>query len=177
MLWWRHAFFLSLNESGHDRKASPYEVLARVRPFAIATCGTQSSPCTRRKPAFRAAQQLGARRAEGCKLLKTRFPHARLTSRCLIPREPRPGAVGLDECAHSTIAHLKHWPCQLAMSGKYSRYAPASLPGVRPASSKRMSNPRGDVLRKYYGYLFEGLYYLEDIGRARAASSFSMSLR
>jgi len=162
------AWFLFIDESGHDRKASPYEVLAgiaiRVGDLWDMINAIHHAEISR----FGRRYSDGNDELKGTKILKTKvFQHARLNVHVAEADIPVLAKSALDDGAHAGIRELKG----LAL---------AKLGYVRDlfdicdqfhckmfASVVETTSPptTSGGLRKDYAYLFERFFYfLEDHG-------------
>ena len=162
------AFFLFIDESGHDRKASPYEVLAGV---SVRDCDLWNLIVAMHDAEIRhfgRRYSLGPAELKGTKILKTKvFQHARLN--VAVPDEQRSALAraALDDGANATLAHLKALAlAKLAYVREVfdicARFRCRAFASVVETDAQPTAS---DGLRKDYGYLFERFfYYLEDIG-------------
>lgn len=160
------AWFLFIDESGHDRKASPYEVLAgiairdrdlwdvisRLREAEIRSFGRRYSD--------------GRRELKGSKLLKKQvFVHRELDAEVDEAEVPvlaqaalddGPGA-GARELKALALAKLAYAPSVFETCERFGCHAFASIVETDAPPTE------GDGLRKDYAYLFERFFYfLED---------------
>lgn len=162
------AYFLFIDESGHDRKASPYEVLAGVaiRDSALWKLtndlhGAEISHFGRRYSA-------GASELKGTKLLKTKvFHHAALNAQVTQDEILELARAALDNGATANIRQLKALAlAKIAYVAEVMdicrRYDCKAFASIVETSAYPTTS---DGLRKDYAYLFERFYYfLEDQG-------------
>lgn len=161
------AWLLFIDESGQDRRQSPYEVLA-----GVAVKDSQLWPLIQ---AMHAAELLrfgrrysgGTRELKAAKILKTKtFHHSRLNATVRPDEVPELACASLDDgAANNSVRHLK----ALAMAKlEYSRdvFALCRHHGCKAFASVVETDAPAtalDGLRKDYAYLFERFYYfLED---------------
>ncbi len=160
------AYFLFVDESGQDRRASPYEVLAGV---AVADADLWNLVCSihdAEKLAFGRRYSEGSRELKAKKLLKTKTfrladahptfgPDERqaLARSCLDDG----GSAGPDEQAALAQAKLGFVGDVIELFARFRCTPFASIVNQRAARSG------SDLLRKDYAYLFERFFYfLED---------------
>jgi hypothetical protein len=160
------AFLLFIDESGHDRKHSPYEVLA-----GVAIRDADLWPLIQEMHAaelywFGRRYSDGFSELKGQKLLKTKvFHHTRLNVEVVPHDIPVLAKEALDRGADAQIRHLKglalaklgYVKSVFDLLSQYDCKAFCSMveTDARPTSS--------EGLRKDYAYLFERFfYYLED---------------
>lgn len=164
------AYFLFIDESGHDRRESPYEVLAGVCVRdtdlwdLILTLREMEVRC------FGVRYTAGQGELKAKKLLKTKvFRHAALLpplppeERCELARRciEDGAAAGMREWAALAQAKVAYVAEALDICARFRCRAFASI--VNPDSPVPA---RRDHLRKDYAYLFERFfYYLEDTDR------------
>ena len=156
------AWFLFIDESGHDRKASPYEVLAGVT--------VQDRDLWNQINALHAAElrHFGRRYSEGrdelkgTKILKTKvFQHARLSVSVRDDDIPALAKFALDDGEAAKVHHLKALALAklryvtdvFDLCARFQCRAFASIveTDARPTTS--------GGLRKDYAYLFERFFY------------------
>jgi hypothetical protein len=161
------AWFLFIDESGQDRKDSPYEVLAGVAikdeslwELIRELHGAEISHFGRRYSA-------GTRELKAKKILKTKvFNHAQLNCQILPNEVPSLAKELLDDgTANATARHFKALALAkiayvtdvFTICANHGCKVFASIVEIEAPSSV------GDGLRKDYGYLFERFFYfLED---------------
>lgn len=160
--------FLFIDESGHDRKASPYEVLAGVavedRNLWDLICDLHAAEVRH----FGTRYTKGSDELKGTNILKAKvFRHAALNAtvpeservtlaKFALENGPKAHAIHLKALAQAKIAYVRS---VFEICEKYRCKAFASIveTGAPPTGS--------DGLRKDYAYLFERFfYYLEDLG-------------
>jgi hypothetical protein len=162
------AWFLFVDESGHDRVASPYEVLAGVaiedRDLWNLVNAVHSSEISN----FGRRYSDGRRELKGTKILKSKvFHHAALNVDVPEDEIRRLAKQALDHGAAATVAHLK----ALALAklryvrdlfdicARFRCKAFASIVEIDAEPSAL------DGLRKDYAYLFERFFYFLEDGR------------
>lgn len=160
------AVFLFIDESGHDRKASPYEVLAGISVEDVALWPLILDMHAAETRWFGGRYSDGASELKGTKLLKTKvFRHAALeigVEEGEIPSLAREalengGAANAVQLKALALAKLHYVEDVFRLCQKYECKAFASIvePDALPTST--------DGLRKDYAYLFERFFYfLED---------------
>lgn len=166
--------FLFVDESGHDRKASPYEVLAGIAVEDRVLWDLISDLHAAEVRCFGARYSKGSDELKGTNILKTKvFRHAALSA--VVPEAERASLArfALENGARAHAAHLKALAlAKLAyvrsvfdICRKHRCRAFASVVETdAPATGT-------DGLRKDYAYLFERFYYyLEDLGAAQVGS-------
>jgi hypothetical protein len=160
------AFLLFIDESGHDRKQSPYEVLA-----GVAIRDTDLWPLIQQMHAaelhwFGRRYSNGPSELKGQKLLKAKvFHHARLNIEVAKHDISGLAKQALDAGADAQVHHLK--ALALAKIGYVksvfdllSRYDCKAFCSIIETDAQPTLS---DGLRKDYAYLFERFfYYLED---------------
>lgn len=162
------AYFIFIYESGHDRKASPYEVLAGVavedRVLWDLICDLHAAEIQH----FGVRYTKGSDELKGTNLLKTKvFTHAGLSgtvpdgervplARFALEHGAKANSIHLKALAQAKIAYVKS---VFEICDKYRCKAFASIVETN-------APPTGsEGLRKDYAYLFERFfYYLEDMG-------------
>lgn len=168
------AWFLFLDESGHDRRASPYEVLAGVavedrdlwnlilamHEAEVACFGTRISPDSAELKGRKLLKRKTYRLAAQSEPIE---PHRRrmLAESCLaksraVKGTQRDPAVTREELTALGQAKLAFVDLLLELAARHGARAFASI--VDPDSPR----PAGDFLRKDYAYLFERFYYFLD---------------
>lgn len=162
------AWFLFIDESGHDRKASPYEVLAGV--------AVQDRDLWNLVNALHAAeiQHFGRRysagRAElkGTKLLKTKvFQHAKLNTNIPPGQTQLLAKAALDNGDAATVTHLKALALAKLEYVKSvfdvcARFRCKAFASIVETDAQATSS---DGLRKDYAYLFERFFYFLEDGK------------
>jgi hypothetical protein len=160
------AWFLFLDESGHDRTASPYEVLAGVAiqdrdlwNFINALQAAEIQWFGRRYSA-------GGSELKGTKILKTKvFQHAQLTVEITPENIPNMAKSALDDGANAKAANLKALALAklsyvTAVFDICSRFRCKAFASI--IETNATPSAMGG-LRKDYAYLFERFFYfLED---------------
>lgn len=160
------AYFLFIDESGHDRKASPYEVLAGVavedrdlRNLILALHDAEVRHFGRR-------YSQGAREIKGTRMLDRRaFQHALLNAEVLADDRQGLARDALNSGATATVRHLKALAlAKLAYVSEVldicARFRCKAFASIVETTAPL---PAGDGLRKDYAYLFERFFYfLED---------------
>lgn len=160
------AWFLFIDESGHDRKASPYEVLAGVaiRDRVVSDVVQRLREAEQR--CFGRRYSAGPRELKGKALLKRKvFRHRELAGDVEGDAGRALARAALDEGARAdhrslkalALAKLDYVGAVFDICREYECRAFASIveTDARPTAS--------DGLRKDYAYLFERFYYfLED---------------
>ncbi len=161
-------YLLFVDESGHDRKASPYEVLAGItvedRVLWDLICDLHAAEVHH----FGARYTKGSDELKGTNILKAKvFRHAELNATVPIGERAALARFALEHGARATAIHLKalaqakiaYVRSVFEICEKYRCKAFASI-------VETDAPPTGsDGLRKDYAYLFERFfYYLEQIG-------------
>ena len=162
------AWFLFIDESGHDRVESPYEVLAGVaiQDRAVREVIAQLHEAETRS--FGRRYSDGVRELKGKVLLKKKvFRHRELDAEVQAADIPALAHAALDDGARATARMLK--ALALAKLGYVaSVFEICAQIGCRAFASIVETDARptvGGGLRKDYAYLFERFFYfLEDIG-------------
>jgi hypothetical protein len=161
------AYFLFIDESGHDRKASPYEVLAgiAVRDRDLWTLINELREAE--IVCFGRRYSAGAGELKGAKVMKSKvFQHARLNAEITQNERVVLAKAALDDGPNATVRNLKalalakldYVRTVFDVCGRHGCKAFASIveTSAQPTSS--------DGLRKDYAYLFERFFYfLEDL--------------
>lgn len=163
------AWFLFIDESGHDRRASPYEVLAgiAVQDTNLWTLINDLHDAELRN--FGRRYSAGNDELKGTKILKTKvFQHANLNVPIDLAKRASLAKSALDDGAHATIVQLK--ALGLAkLSYVEDLFNICDRFNCKAIASIVESNAPGtslDGLRKDYAYLFERFFYfLEDRGQ------------
>lgn len=164
------AYFLFIDESGHDRQEAPYEVLAGVAVEDRNLWNLIQAVRDAEFKFFGMRYSEGSRELKGKKILKRKtFRHAgqlplfdfeertELAKELLLEPE-NPTKKGLAALAQAKIDFVKHI---LELCARYDCRAFASI--VNKNSTVPQS---GNYLRKDYAYLFERyFYFLQDMGR------------
>jgi hypothetical protein len=159
------SFFLFVDESGHDRKASPYEVLAGVAiedrdlwNIVLALHAAEQRHFGRRYSA-------GASELKGLKLLKRKvFQHARLNAEVGEGEIATLAKAALDDGANADLRCLK--ALALAKIGYVTevfnicaRFRCKAFASIVETDAPETTT---DGLRKDYAYLFERFFYFLD---------------
>ena len=165
------AYLLFIDESGHDRKASPYEVLAGIAIKDSDLWSLIKRLHDAEIAAFGRRYSSGAGELKGQKLLKTKvFHHARLNTELGTEEVQRLAKEALDCGETATVRHLK------ALALAKLRYVKDVFDICNEYQCKAFCSivetdalpTSSGGLRKDYAYLFERFfYYLEDM-RAEA---------
>lgn len=160
------AYFLFIDESGHDRKASPYEVLAGVAVEDRDLWNLILAMHEAEIRHFARRYSQGPREIKGMKMLDRRvFQHAQLNAEVPSGDRREFAKFALDFGAAATVRHLKALALAkldyvtdiLDICARFHCKAFASI--VETTAPP----PAGDGLRKDYAYLFERFFYfLED---------------
>ncbi len=160
------AWFLFIDESGHDRVASPYEVLAGVAIQDRALREVISRLHDSEISSFGRRYSEGRRELKGSVLLKRKvFRHRDLNAELDPADVPTLAQAALDDGARADVPKLK----ALALAKLHyvaSVFDTCARFGCRAFASivETDAHPTaGDGLRKDYAYLFERFFYfLED---------------
>ena len=159
------AYLLFVDESGQDRRQSPYEVLAgaAIHDTQLWTFVRDIQQAEERF--FGSRVTLGPRELKARKLLDARtFRHAAQMEPIPLQGRADLAAAALADGAHATrqqitaLAQAKIEYCGYVLEQCASR-------GVRIFASiveRDAPYPQGDVLRKDYAYLFERFFYFVD---------------
>lgn len=160
------AYFLFIDESGHDRKKSPYEVLAGVVVHDEDLWNLINALHDAEIKCFGTRYTKGSAELKGLKLLKTKvFHHAALNVQFEEKDIPSLAKFSLENGDKSEIIHLKALALAklnyvqrvFEICNQFRCKAFASI--VEPEAI----GTKSEGLRKDYGYLFERFYYfLED---------------
>jgi hypothetical protein len=161
----RMAYFLFIDESGHDRKASPYEVLAgaAIQDRDLWNVVTALHEAEIRWFGRRYSE--GSSELKGKKILKTKvFKHARLQAEVQIKDIPTYAKKALDTGEGSpkllkalALAKLNYAREVFEICSRFRCSAFASIIETDAPGTE------SDGLRKDYAYLFERFFYfLED---------------
>lgn len=161
------AWFLFIDESGQDRKESPYEVLAGVAIKDEVLWELVRELHDVEVSRFGRRYSDGVRELKGTKILKTKtFHHARLNAAILPNEVPALAKAALDDgAANSTVRHLKALAlakiayttdvfslCERHECRIFGSVVAKDAPGTSTGG-----------LRKDYAYLFQRFFYfLED---------------
>lgn len=164
------AYFLFIDESGHDRKASPYEVLAGVAIQDRVLWNLINDVHKAEFKFFGRRYSEGNSELKGTKILKTKvFYHASLNVIVDNDSIPTLAKEALDDGERATVRHLK--ALALAKLGYVrelfeicSKYQCKAFASVIETDAR---DTVSDGLRKDYGYLFERFYYYLDDQRPR----------
>ena len=160
------AWFLFVDESGHDRAASPYEVLAGVaiRDFALRELIARLHQAE--LASFGRRYSDGHRELKGKSLLKTKvFRHAQLNADLDPAHIPELACAALDDGAGASpvmlkalaLAKLDYVAAVFDICADFGSRAFASIVETNARPTERGG------LRKDYAYLFERFFYfLED---------------
>lgn len=160
------AYFLFVDESGHDRRASPYEVLAGVAVEDRDLWNLVLAIHEAEVRNFGRRYSNGTREIKGSKVLDRKvFQHAALNAD--VPDADRRDLAkfALDAGSSATVRHLK------ALALAKLSYVSEVLDTCARFRCKAFASivetdaplPVGDGLRKDYAYLFERFFYfLED---------------
>ena len=163
------AYFLFIDESGHDRVESPYEVLAGVAIENRDLWNLITSLHEAEIRHFGKRYSSGTAELKGTKILKRKvFQHANLNVDVPNNQIPMLARQALDEGATATIRHLKALAlAKLAYVREVfelcSRYQCRAFASIVETDAV---NTTADGLRKDYAYLLERFFYfLEDAPR------------
>lgn len=160
------AWLLFLDESGHDRRASPYEVLAGVAVQDRDLWNLIKALHQAERQCFGRRYSTGASELKGSRLLTTKvFRQSQLNVEVPDTERAVLAKAALDDGASATIRHLKalalakldYVHAVLEICARFRCKAFASIVEVD-------AHPTGTSgLRKDYAYLFERFFYfLED---------------
>ncbi len=160
------AWFLFIDESGHDRRASPYEVLAGVAVQDRDLWNLINALHSAELEHFGRRYSAGKAELKGRELLKTKvFNHLRLNASVPDADVASLAKAALDDGANASVRQLK----ALAIAKtKYvqevfeicSRFHCRAFASIVETDARPTVS---DGLRKDYGYLFERFFYfLED---------------
>lgn len=167
------SYLLFMDESGHDLRDSPYEVLAGVCVEDRDLWNFVTQAQAAEEEFFGQRVTAGLLELKGKKMLKRKvFRHARqmpafataerrdLAQRCLVKgREIPAGNPTRDELTALAQAKVAFVERLLELCARYRMFAFASI------VDRDAPRPQGDFLRKDYAYLFERyFYFLEDRG-------------
>ena len=165
------AWFLFIDESGHDRRASPYEVLAGVAIQDQAVSGVISELQEAESRCFGRRYSDGPRELKGKALLKRKvFRHRDLDVDVDVADVPALARAALDEGAQAdkrmlkalALAKLEYVASVFEICSQYNCRAFASIVET-DALPTEAGGPRKD-----YAYLFERFFYfLEDNARGQ----------
>jgi hypothetical protein len=166
------AYFLFIDESGHDRKASPYEVLAGVCVRDVDLWNLILAMHEAEVRNFGRRYSLGPAELKGTKLLKTKvYQHAHLNVQVPEADRVRLAKEALDSGPTATVAHLKALAhSKLAYVREVfeicSRFRCRAFASIVETDAEDSAS---QGLRKDYAYLFERFFYfLEDMARDEA---------
>jgi hypothetical protein len=162
------AYFLFIDESGQDHKASPYEVLAGIAILDSDMWSLVTALHEAEIRAFGRRYSKGASELKGLKLLKKKvFQHAALNADLCGEEISALARAALDNGAGAGVRELK----ALAIAKMNyvadvfnicARFRCKAFASIVEADAQ---SPSSDGLRKDYAYLFERFYYfLEDRG-------------
>lgn len=165
------AYFLFIDESGQDRRESPYEVLAGVAVQDAKLWPLIQAIQQSEVDYFGIRYSAGERELKGKKILKKKvFTHAaqlppippderrELAQRCLT----NGGAAGKREMTALAQAKIAYVCNVFELCREYECRIFASI-----VNDRGVNQHDTDYLRKDYSYLFERFfYYLEDVGGA-----------
>lgn len=160
------AYFLFIDESGHDRKKSPYEVLAGIAIHDEDLWNLINALHDAETKHFGARYTKGSDELKGLKLLKKKvFDHAVLNVKLEDKDIPQLANYALTNGDKARVEHLK----ALAIAKlRYvqevfeicSRFRCKAFASIVELTA---NDTAADGLRKDYGYLFERFFYfLED---------------
>jgi len=160
------SYLLFVDESGHDRKASPYEVLAGLAIDDRVLWDLVSALHDAEIRLFGVRYSKGSAELKGSKLLTTKvFRHAELSPAFDPLQRSELARFALEHGDRATAKHLKalalakldYVRAALSLCAKFRCAAFASIVDVDAPKTT------SDGLRKDYGYLFERFFnYLED---------------
>lgn len=164
------AYFLFIDESGHDRKASPYEVLAGVAVKDSALWTIVQAMHASELRFFGRRYTLGEQsELKGTNILKSKvYHHARLNVSVPPEQAASLAKFALDDGANAGVQHLKALAlAKLAYTDDVFdicfRHHCKAFASIIETNAEGTST---GGLRKDYAYLFERFfYYLEDQGR------------
>ncbi len=162
------AWFLFVDESGHDRRASPYEVLAGIAVRDCDLWNLINDIHSAELAHFGRRYSAGNDELKGTKILKTKvFQHARLNVPVALHEITELAKAALDDGANANLRHLKGLGlAKLAYVEDVFKIC-ARFHCRAIASIVESDAPRTTLggLRKDYAYLFERFFYwLEDCG-------------
>lgn len=158
--------FLFIDESGHDRRVSPYEVLAGVAIQDRALWNLVKALHEAELRHFGRRYSHGVDELKGSKILKKKvFTHASLNVELPANEIPILARAALDDGAAATVQHLK--ALAIAKLGYVqevfdicSRFECRAFASIVETNAQ---NTASGGLRKDYAYLFERFFYfLED---------------
>jgi hypothetical protein len=162
------AYFLFVDESGKDRRASPYEVLAGIAVHDSVLWSFVQAVQAAETDAFGDRVTLGRRELKGKRLLNRRtFRMAEQHSAIPTPRRAELASEILADGTSATVARLA------ALAQAKIDFCGAVLDVCRESQifafasivDPNAERPSPDVLRKDYAFLFERFFYfLEDRG-------------
>jgi hypothetical protein len=160
------AYFLFIDESGHDRKEAPYEVLAGVAVHDQDLWNLINALHNAELKHFGRRYSFGTAELKGKKLLNRRtFQHARFNVDFSGQKISELAKQALDDGANASLRHLKalaqakldYVAEVFDIMASFRCKAFASIVETDAADTET------DGLRKDYGYLFERFFYfLED---------------
>jgi hypothetical protein len=160
------AWFLFIDESGHDRKASPYEVLAGVAIQDRDLWNLINALHAAELRHFGRRYSSGSSELKGTKLLKSKvFHHAGLNTHVEESEIPRLARESLDDGAGADVRHFKALALAKLRYVKEvfdicARFRCRFFASIVETDAQSTST---DGLRKDYAYLFERFFYfLED---------------
>jgi len=160
------AYFLFIDESGHDRKASPYEVLAGIAIQDRDLWNLINALHDAEIRHFGRRYSQGNAELKGSKLLTTRvFSNAHLNVEVDTNDIAILAKQALDDGAHANIRHIKALAlAKLNYVGEVfeicARFGCKAFASIVETDAE---NTTTGGLRKDYGYLFERFFYfLED---------------
>lgn len=161
------AHFLFIDESGHDRKASPYEVLAGIAIEDHALWNLIKAMHEAEIRHFGRRYSQGPSELKAKKLLnKSVFHHSNLNADVMPGEIPSLAKFALDDGSNATVRHLKalalakiHYVQEIfLLCQRFQCKAFASIVETDARCTE------SDGLRKDYGYLLERFFYfLEDL--------------
>jgi hypothetical protein len=160
------AWFLFIDESGHDRKLAPYEVLAGMAVQDHELWSLMKALHEAELRRFGRRYSAGADELKGKKILKAKvFHHLQLNTPVTPEEMPVLAKSALDDGANASV---REWKALAMAKTAYVRdvFSLCARFGCKVfASVVELDAPRttSGGLRKDYGYLFERFFYfLED---------------
>ena len=162
------AWLLFIDESGHDRKASPYEVLAGVAVNERDLWNLISSLHASELRHFGRRYSAGNAELKGTKILKRKvFQHANLNVAVNEDDIPSLAKAALDDGQSAKLHHLKALALAKLdyVSDVFDLCARFQCRAFASIVETTANATVGDGLRKDYAYLFERFFYfLQDKG-------------
>lgn len=159
------AYFLFIDESGHDRKASPYEVLGGVCIHDQDLWNLVTELHNAENRIFGRRYSDGKKELKGTKILKKKvFQHAALNA--LVPPQEVP-ILAREALEDGENAGIRQWKALALAKLKYveelfeicARFRCRAFASIVETDAHETSM---DGLRKDYGFLFERFYYFLD---------------